>query len=191
MTTATISKEFTFSAAHHLRGLDPEHPCSRVHGHNYTVRLEVSGYTDEIGFVIDYRSLGFFKDLLDDELDHRDLNQVYGDGFNPTAENIANDLLDVFMASLQIDHAEAFKRLTAVSVAVSETPKTWATATTERLCDFPVSEAAANRAADHWAGHVVDPEVATAVSEDLVPLDPHDADSDRFRWNFDHDGTGK
>ena len=39
--------------------------------------------------------------------------------------------------------------------------------------------------------HVVDPEVATAVSEGVVPLDPHDADSDRFRWNFDHDGTGK
>jgi len=41
--TFTISKDFEFSAAHHLEGLDPEHPCSRVHGHNYVVRLELTG----------------------------------------------------------------------------------------------------------------------------------------------------
>jgi 6-pyruvoyl-tetrahydropterin synthase len=37
--TYTISKEFAFSAAHHLNGLPPSHPCSRVHGHNYVVRV--------------------------------------------------------------------------------------------------------------------------------------------------------
>src|SRR5215468_9371730 len=33
----TISKFFEFSAAHHLTGLPDDHPCSRVHGHNYVV----------------------------------------------------------------------------------------------------------------------------------------------------------
>ena len=122
MTTATISKDFTFSASHQLRGLPDTHPCSRLHGHNYTVRLTLSGTTDPTGFVIDYRDLGWFKDYLDNALDHRHLNDVLD--FNPTAENIAAHLV-----ALVDEHHGDEPRLTAISVAVSETPKTWATVT--------------------------------------------------------------
>lgn len=186
MATATISKEFTFSASHRLDGLPEDHPCSRLHGHNYTVRLEVSGHTNKVGFVIDYRDLGFFKDILDDEMDHRDLNEVMGPGFNPTAENLATDLLEVVMVTLRAEHREAFNRLTSVSVAVSETPKTWATVTTVRHWEFPQSEEDAAEQSRHWGTGVPDQE----LTEVMDALDPHQEDEDRFRWNFATDGEG-
>lgn len=167
MTTATISKDFTFSASHRLAGLADDHPCSRLHGHNYTVRLELTGHTDHVGFVLDYRELAFFKELLDDTLDHRDLNDVLGDDFNPTAEHLAHWLLDITMAQLEAYQRDALDRLTAVRVSVSETPKTWATATTTRPVDFPVPESVVDRRDRHWP---------------MPGLDPHELDSDRFRW---------
>jgi 6-pyruvoyltetrahydropterin/6-carboxytetrahydropterin synthase len=191
MSLATISKEFDFSAAHHLRGLHPDHPCSRVHGHNYIIRLELTGYTDEVGFVLDYRALGFFKDMIRDEIDHRDLNKVMGEDFNPTSENLAHEFLDLIMATLKAEHRDAFDRLTEVKVHISETPKTWCVATSTRHCDFPSSKAEEERAADHWDGHAVSRDVADRITGDAPPLDPHEADGDRYRWNFDHDGSGK
>ena len=128
MTHATISKEFTFSAAHHLEGLDPSHPCSRVHGHNYVVRVTIPGLTDDTGFVIDYRSLGWLSTWLDATFDHRDLNDVVT--FNPTAENLAGYILGIVLDWVQTLPNGIRSRLDlAISVAVSETPKTWATVT--------------------------------------------------------------
>lgn len=109
-----IRKSFEFSASHRLEGLPPEHPCSRLHGHNYSVALELSGELDEVGFVLDYRALDGFKAMLNERLDHRHLNDVFP-SMNPTAENLARALCD-----------EARKMFgPAVSmVAVSETPRT-------------------------------------------------------------------
>ncbi|HBU96439.1 6-pyruvoyl trahydropterin synthase family protein, partial [Thalassospira lucentensis] len=39
----TITKQFAFSASHQLAGLDADHPCSRLHGHNYIVEVELKG----------------------------------------------------------------------------------------------------------------------------------------------------
>ena len=36
-----ISKEFYFSAAHALFGLPDDHPCTRLHGHNYVVTVHL------------------------------------------------------------------------------------------------------------------------------------------------------
>ena len=112
----TISKEFAFSAAHHLEGLPESHPCSRDHGHNYVVRVTLRSHTlNEVGFVVDYNELKALGRFLDETLDHRDLNEVLD--FNPTAENLARYLYDWCR--------ERWPEVTAVSV--SETPKTWAT----------------------------------------------------------------
>lgn len=111
-----IEKDFTFSAAHHLAGLPDDHPCSRVHGHNYTVRIRLtSTQLDPIGFVQDYRELDTIKNWLDETLDHRDLNEVWP-LMNPTAENIAFRIFDIWI--------ERYPKLAAVGV--SETLKTWA-----------------------------------------------------------------
>ena len=84
----TITKQFSFAAAHQLAGLDPNHPCSRLHGHNYEVELELSSPTlNAVGFVVDYRDLDAFKRYVDDRFDHRNLNDAID--FNPTAENLA------------------------------------------------------------------------------------------------------
>jgi len=112
----TISKEFAFSASHRLEGLGSEHPCARLHGHNYVVKVMLAGMPNKVGFVRDYRDLGIFKEWLDLHIDHRPLNQVLP--FNPTAEHMAEYLYRVLRDECGIR---------ATSVAVSETPKTWAT----------------------------------------------------------------
>lgn len=124
MTVATISKDFTFSASHQLDGLAPEHPCSRLHGHNYTVRVAITGEVDEVGFVFDYRRLDHFKRWLDQTFDHRHLNDVLP-STNPTAENLADFILEVLTlaADTRIREANIFH----LSIGVSETEKTWAT----------------------------------------------------------------
>lgn len=124
MTTATISKEFAFSASHQLAGLPADHPCSRLHGHNYVIRLELTGEPDEVGFVVDYRRLDGFKAYIDTKLDHRHLNDELP--FNPTAEHIA-----AWFADLAVDEVDKLgaANVHRLAVGVSETPKTWATVT--------------------------------------------------------------
>lgn len=117
--TWTISKDFEFSASHHLSGLPEDHQCARVHGHNYVVRVTIQAqYLDSTGFVVDYGDLRVFKNYLDGALDHRDLNEVMD--INPTAEHLARRLYEVVLTLIRLP-PEA-----KVIVAVSETPKTWA-----------------------------------------------------------------
>ena len=108
-----ISKEFHFSASHVLHGLAPNHPCSRVHGHNYIVIVELSSEkVNEVGMIVDYRELEPIKTFIDTMLDHRHLNDVLG--FNPTAENMAEYLFNLFERD--------FPQISAISV--KETDKT-------------------------------------------------------------------
>ena len=112
-----ITKDFSFSASHQLAGLPDDHPCARLHGHPFLVRLHLAAERlNEVGFVVDYRDLAGFSDWLDSEYDHRHLNDRVG--FNPTAENMCCHLLNV--ARNEFD-------LPVVAVSWSETPKTWAT----------------------------------------------------------------
>jgi 6-pyruvoyltetrahydropterin/6-carboxytetrahydropterin synthase len=94
-----IVKEFHFCASHELHGLSDSHPCSRVHGHNYRVKLELSSdMLDERGFVRDFGELAPFREMIDETLDHRHLNDVLltddGSVLQPSAENIARWLHD-------------------------------------------------------------------------------------------------
>jgi 6-pyruvoyltetrahydropterin/6-carboxytetrahydropterin synthase len=108
-----INKQFAFSASHILEGLPEGHPCARLHGHNYVVMLHLRAKElNGVGFVTDYRDLDFVKEYIDAHLDHRHLNEVFD--FNPSAENIAKYLFDLFK--------EILPQLYAVEV--SETPKT-------------------------------------------------------------------
>jgi len=66
-----------FSAAQYIRG----HPRggSRIHGHNYRVRVCVSGEKlDEYGMLIDYYDLRDIVEEVVQPLDHQFLNQVLG-----------------------------------------------------------------------------------------------------------------
>ena len=111
----TISKEFQFSASHQLLTLPDGHPCKGLHGHNYVVVLVLQAQElDDHGFVLDYKELNTFKQMIDNELDHKHLNDVLP--YSPSTENVARYLY------------EWAKRCwpQVKEVRVSETPKTWA-----------------------------------------------------------------
>jgi 6-pyruvoyltetrahydropterin/6-carboxytetrahydropterin synthase len=112
----TISKTFTFSASHRLEGLADDHPCSRLHGHNYSVTVTVqSPVLSEVGFVRDYRSLDWIKKIIDEQFDHRHLNDLVN--FNPTAELLAKCFFDLFQPRFGAP-------VKLKSVTVKETDKT-------------------------------------------------------------------
>ena len=114
--TYRITKEFHFSASHQLKDLPYSHQCARLHGHNYIVKVELSSKgLNTHGFVRDYNELAPLKHYIDEELDHRHLNDVLGDDM-VTAERLAKHLYDWCKACLPETSA----------VSVSETPKTWA-----------------------------------------------------------------
>ena len=108
-----ISKQFSFSASHILDHLPDDHPCARLHGHNYLVTVHLKSDTlDEYGFVKDYKSLNTVKLFIDETLDHRHLNDCISDP--PTSENIARFLYERFKPEIPELYA----------VEVSETPQT-------------------------------------------------------------------
>ncbi len=109
-----ISKEFSFSASHALVGLPADHPCTRLHGHNYVVTIHLKNeQLNDNGFVIDYHDLKPIKEYIDNTLDHRHLNDIMSP-INSSAENLAKMLYDAFKPNFPLLYA----------VEVSETPKT-------------------------------------------------------------------
>ncbi len=112
----TIAKMFNFDASHQLTGLPEGHKCMRLHGHSYRVELILrSPVLDKHSFVVDYGDLVPFEQYIKEHLDHQHLNDVLE--CPTTAEEIARHLYRV-----------AWKLWTncAITVRVSETPKTWA-----------------------------------------------------------------
>ena len=111
-----ISKEYHFSASHQLLQLSEDHPCSRMHGHNYIVEVELQSETlNAVGFVRDYRELDDLKIYIDDKFDHRHLNDVLGND-SVTAEKLAKLFYDWCK--------QRWPEVTAVRV--KETPKSMA-----------------------------------------------------------------
>lgn len=119
-----LSTEFTFDAAHFIRDYDG--PCGRMHGHTYRVRIEArshqlqaSQYCPHPAMVADFRTLRWAKkDMLKGGLDHCVLNEVMPEGYETTAEMIA-----------QFIHEKTSKMLSPhihLKVCVSETPDSWA-----------------------------------------------------------------
>ena len=79
-----------FAAAHTLR--DYPGACSRMHGHNWKVEVEVQATRlDSVGMGIDFKQIKQATRKVTDELDHYYLNEIPPfDRVNPTAENIAS-----------------------------------------------------------------------------------------------------
>jgi 6-pyruvoyltetrahydropterin/6-carboxytetrahydropterin synthase len=78
-----------FASAHTLR--DYPGPCSRMHGHNWKLEVEVHARAlDNLGMAVDFKVVKHAAKTLTDTLDHRYLNDIPPfDVQNPTAENIA------------------------------------------------------------------------------------------------------
>jgi 6-pyruvoyltetrahydropterin/6-carboxytetrahydropterin synthase len=78
-----------FASAHTLR--DYPGACSRMHGHNWKVEVEVlASALDKTGMGVDFKEIKKATNQVTAELDHRYLNEIKPfDEINPTAENIA------------------------------------------------------------------------------------------------------
>jgi len=86
----TVCKEFTFSAAHAIRG--HTRGCQNLHGHNYRVRLCVSTEElDPLGMVIDFGDLKEIAREVLGRFDHSVLNEhpPFDGERNTTAEQLA------------------------------------------------------------------------------------------------------
>lgn len=87
--STTLFKEFQFEAAHLLPHVPAGHKCGRLHGHSFTVRLEVTDKVDaHTGWVMDFADLKAAFHPIWLQLDHHYLNEIPGLA-NPTSEILA------------------------------------------------------------------------------------------------------
>ncbi len=82
----TIFKDFTFAAAHAIRG--HTRGCENMHGHNYRVRVHLKADgLDELGMVLDFADLKEIMQEILGPFDHRVINDIPPfDTRNTTAE---------------------------------------------------------------------------------------------------------
>jgi 6-pyruvoyltetrahydropterin/6-carboxytetrahydropterin synthase len=84
-----IFKEFTIEAAHWLPNVPEGHKCRRLHGHSFHIAIHVRGPLDpQLGWVMDFAGVKAAFRSIEDQIDHRCLNEVKGLE-NPTSENLA------------------------------------------------------------------------------------------------------
>jgi 6-pyruvoyltetrahydropterin/6-carboxytetrahydropterin synthase len=96
-----ISAEASFAAAHTLPGVDM---CSRMHGHNWRVRVTVrvaADRTDALGMGVDFRDVERHTRDAVSEFEHQYLNDlpVFA-AHPPTAETIARVVAERVAARL-------------------------------------------------------------------------------------------
>lgn len=117
-----IGRTIDFASAHRLPRVPAEHRCSRLHGHNYTVAVELEGPVDDaLGWVADFGALSVvLESVVREPLDHRYLNDVPGLE-NPTSEILAMWIWRRVAACLCVPGVEL------ASVRVSENGRSWAT----------------------------------------------------------------
>jgi len=88
MESMEIFKEFSIEAAHWLPNVPAGHKCGRLHGHSFHIELHVSGPVDpKLGWVLDFADIKKAFKGIEDQIDHRCLNEVAGLE-NPTSENL-------------------------------------------------------------------------------------------------------
>jgi 6-pyruvoyltetrahydropterin/6-carboxytetrahydropterin synthase len=99
----SVTRRVRWEAAHFLP-FPNVGKCSRVHGHSWSAEVELSGPVKtegpDAGMIVDMGEVGrYFRDELEDGLDHRLLNDTLPAEYQPpTTENVARYLLDAFVA---------------------------------------------------------------------------------------------
>lgn len=121
-----VSKEFTFSAAHHLH--EYEGKCKNLHGHEYRVVFGVSSYLNDIGMSLDFGDLkAIWKEKVEPYLDHRYLNEMLP-LMNTTCENMVYWIYKEFEKHLPQNDMQArmeFVRLYETHTSYGEFRREW------------------------------------------------------------------
>ena len=112
----TVSKQFSFEAAHSLPHLPEGHKCRNIHGHSYVVEVFCTGPLDARGFVVDYAEISAAMKPIVEKLDHRNLNDVLP--CLTTAENVGQWIM------LQLDQSGKLPAQIVSRVDVYETART-------------------------------------------------------------------
>ena len=82
-----IFLEDSFDSAHYLPNVKPGHKCSKLHGHTYRIRLDITGSVDELlGWIVDYADIKKAWEPVKLRIDHKCLNDLIP---NPTCEILA------------------------------------------------------------------------------------------------------
>jgi 6-pyruvoyltetrahydropterin/6-carboxytetrahydropterin synthase len=115
----TIFKDFTFSAAHAIRG--HTRGCENLHGHNYRVRVHLrAGRLDHLGMVLDFADLKEIMQEILGPFDHRVINDIPPfDERNTTAE-LFSEYVFQEVARRLADRDEDRDRVRVVRVEVWE-----------------------------------------------------------------------
>jgi len=106
----TLLYRTKINGAHHLPYYKGK--CAVVHGHTYYVDLEIEGEVDpDTGMVMDFHDLEKVVGVVPDHIDFNDRLA------NPTAENIAAYLFDLYKAAVLLAApGSTFAYLSAVTV---------------------------------------------------------------------------
>lgn len=108
-----IFREFTFEAAHRLPHVPEGHKCARLHGHSYRVEVHVQGEVGpDTGWVMDFGDLRAAFQPLQEQLDHRYLNEVPGLE-NPTSEVLARWIWDRLAGQLPLSAVQVRETCTS------------------------------------------------------------------------------
>lgn len=131
-----ITLKHQFSAAHRLFPYNGK--CANIHGHNYQVKIEISGPVSDNGLVLDFKAIkNICGGWIDETWDHKlllsgedplvvdeNINAILSEHgmvvvpFSPTAENMATFLSEV----LDLRLADVFgDKYTIASITVYET----------------------------------------------------------------------
>jgi 6-pyruvoyltetrahydropterin/6-carboxytetrahydropterin synthase len=112
----TVFKDFSFSAAHSIRG--HRGGCENLHGHNYRVRVHAAASRlDELGMVVDFADLKAVVAEVLRPFDHRVINEIPPfTERNTTAELLAEYVFSEVAARL------GDERVRVTRVEVWETP---------------------------------------------------------------------
>jgi 6-pyruvoyltetrahydropterin/6-carboxytetrahydropterin synthase len=104
----TVFKDFTFAAAHAIRG--HTRGCQNLHGHNYRVRVHVRAERlDALGMVIDFADLKAITEQVVGRFDHAVVNDhpPFDAERNTTAEELARWVFEEIAGRLPAGRAVA------------------------------------------------------------------------------------
>jgi len=91
----SVTKVIKFETAHQLTDSYSKE-CQTMHGHSYKCEVTFEGDVDSsTGMIIDFKEIKEILDPVIKKYDHQCFTKDKYNGYNPTAENMAQDIFDM------------------------------------------------------------------------------------------------